>query len=75
MPSESLTAKGVKLLVNLTANLSSIPTQKMPKRTGADGREYYYCAHEIRVTFYSAHTTYALWYDNKCYGAVDAEYA
>ncbi|ERF69695.1 hypothetical protein EPUS_03687 [Endocarpon pusillum Z07020] len=67
--------QGAKLLVTLTANLSSIPTKEMPKHTGADGQTYFHCSFEIRVTFHSAHTTYSLWYNNKCYGAVDAEYA
>ncbi len=69
------TTTGAKLLVTLTANLSSIPTKRMPKRTGADGQTYFHCNFEIRVTFHSAHTTYSLWYNDKCYGAVDAEYA
>lgn len=72
---QSLTNKGVQLLVTLTADLSSIPRQQMPKRSGADGQMYFHCDFEIRVTFQSAHTTYSLWYNNKCYGAVDAEYA
>jgi hypothetical protein len=36
---------------------------------------YYFGHFEIRINFHSAHTTYSLWYQDKCYGAVDAEYA
>jgi hypothetical protein len=66
---------GAKLLVTLCADLSSIPTIQMPKRPGDDGQLYFVCDFEIRVIFHSAHTTYSLWYNDKCYGAVDAEYA
>jgi hypothetical protein len=57
---QSLTAEGAKLLVTLTADLSSIPTKQMLKRTGADEQTYFNCGFEIKVTFHSAHMTYSL---------------
>jgi hypothetical protein len=46
----------------------------MPTNKGADGLDYYILDHQIRVVFYSANMTFSLWYKNKLYGAVDAEY-
>jgi YHS domain-containing protein len=66
---------GPKLLLTLTADLSSIPTDQMSTGAGRDGEMYYICSFEIRIKFHSAHTTYSLWYEGKCYGAAEAEYA
>lgn len=63
-----------KELVKLTADLSSIPTDMLPVTTGADHKRYYYVNYQIRVNFEAAHITYSLWYKNKRYGTVHAEY-
>ena len=65
---------GAKSLVKLTADLSSIPTRMLPTKKGADGKKYYHITYQIRVNFKPAHMTYSLWYKNKRYGTVDAEY-
>jgi hypothetical protein len=75
LPVPGLNLAGAKELVTLTADLSPLPTDQMPQGKGADGQMYFICRYEIRTKFHSAHTTYSLWYDNKCYGAVNAEYA
>jgi hypothetical protein len=71
----TLKYSGPRALVTLTADLSSLPTDKIPIRLGKDGLLYYVGHFQIRIKFHSAHTTYSLWYQDKCYGAVDAEYA
>jgi hypothetical protein len=62
-------------LATLTADLSAIATTLIPVQEGADGEDYYYLSFQIKVKFFSAHTEYSLWYKNKEYGKVDAEYA
>ena len=61
-------------MVKLTADLSSIPTCLLPKKTGADRKKHFHISYQIRVKFESAHIAYSLWYKNKCYGTVHAEY-
>ena len=65
---------GVKELVEVVADFSKLPTSSFPIKIGADGREYYEIDYELEITFYSAHTTYELIYNNVNYGAVSAEY-
>lgn len=61
-------------MVKLTADLSSIPTNLLPIKKGADRKKYYYISYQIRVNFESARMVYSLWYKNKCYGTVNADY-
>jgi hypothetical protein len=61
-------------MVTLTADLSSIPTSELPIKKGADRKKYYHIEYDIRVNFESAHMKYSLWFKNKCYGSVNAEY-
>ena len=70
-----LTAADMKVLAPLRADLSSIATTAIPTEFGQDGKKYYTLNFEIRATFYSASTKYALWHRGICYGAVSAEYA
>jgi hypothetical protein len=65
---------GSEALATLPADLSSIPLAQLDKRLGADGKEYYVIRYEIRGVFYSAHIEYSLWYNDQCYGKVDAKY-
>ena len=65
----------VKPLVRLTADLSSIRLSDIAIRRGQDGCDYYYLDFQVRVKFFSAHTEYSLWHNDKCYGLVRAEYA
>jgi len=58
----------------LTADLSSIPTSELSVKKGADRKKYYIINFEIHVNFESAHIKYSLWYKNKCYGSVNADY-
>lgn len=60
-------------LVKLKADLSQIPSSRIPKCQGADGHSYYYIEYEIQVTYYSANTKYELIHDNINYGEVIAE--
>ncbi len=62
------------MMVELTADLSSIPTSEISIEKGADRKKYYKIVFQIRVKFEPAHMTYSLWHKNKCYGTVDAEY-
>ena len=65
----------VKYLANLTADLSAIHTSRYKTITGADGEKYFEIGFEIRVTFFSAHTEYSLWFSGERFGSVQAEYA
>lgn len=65
----------VQKLVNLHADLSAISSSMIPIERGSDERRYYKLEFEIRVSFFSAHTEYSLWYKNVEYGKVRAEYA
>lgn len=60
--------------VELKAKLSSIPVRALRKVTGKDGKKYYRIDYEIRFKFFSAHIEYSLWYEDICYGTVDAKY-
>ncbi|RWA06849.1 hypothetical protein EKO27_g8246 [Xylaria grammica] len=64
----------VKLLCRLTADLSSIPDEKLDKRMGADGRMYYYIPFEVEAIYRSAWTQYTVIYKGKRYDTVSAEY-
>ena len=72
---QKLTVQAVKKLVNLPADISTIPASTIPIVAGKDGKSYTQFSFEIRVTFASAHTDYSLWHKDECYGAVEAEYA
>lgn len=61
-------------MVKLTADLSSIPTKLLPIEKGADRKKYYCIDYQIRVNFEAARIVYSLWYKNKRYGMVNAEY-
>ena len=65
---------GVKELVQLTADISRIPTYLLPTKVGVDGCTYYDIRIEIQVTYYSAYTTYELIHDGINYGIVASEY-
>lgn len=41
---------------------------------GKDRKSYWKLDYEIRIKFFSAHTEYSLWYNDKCYGNVKAKY-
>lgn len=60
--------------VTIFAKLSSVPIRALRKTTGKDQKKYYRADYEIRFTFFSAHTEYSLWYDDVCYGKVEAAY-
>lgn len=62
-------------LVRLTTDLSKIANSDIPVQVGADGERYYVLSFEIKVKFFSAHTEYSLWYRDREYGKVNAEYA
>lgn len=65
---------GVKLVARLTADLSSIPHHHVKVQNGVDSHQYNVLDFEIRINFFSAHTEYSLWVENKRYGTVQAEY-
>ena len=65
---------GVKKLARLKADLSSIPASELDRKIGKDGKEYFKIIFGIEMTYYSAHTTYALIYKQVNYGSVTAEY-
>ena len=64
----------MKKLVNLIADLSVIPRNGVPTKLGADGKTHYCLDFEIKVTFFSAHMEFSLWYEGKEYGKVKAEF-
>ncbi len=61
-------------LVAVTADLSRIPSSRMPLVKGADEKMYYKIDYQIQITFFSAYTTYELIHDGVNYGQVKAEY-
>lgn len=65
---------GVKHLARLTADLSCIPAADLSRKIGKDGKEYYVVYYDIEMTYYSAHTKYALVYKQVKYDSVTAEY-
>lgn len=64
----------VKHLARLTADLSCIPTGDLSRKFGKDGKEYYVVYYDIEMTYFSAHTQYALVYKQVKYDSVTAEY-
>ena len=64
----------MKHLARLTADLSCIPVGELSRKTGKDGKEYYVVYYDIEMTYYSAHTKYALVYKQVKYDSVTAEY-
>ncbi|KAI4158523.1 MAG: hypothetical protein LQ342_007364 [Letrouitia transgressa] len=64
----------VRNLCRLTADLSCIPANDLAQKTGKDGRPYYSVHYDIEMTYYSAHTKYALVYKNVKYDSVTVEY-
>jgi hypothetical protein len=64
----------VKHLVTLTVDLSSIPTDLYEVKIGADGESYYRFVFQVKATFFSAHTEYALMFAGQSYGSVQARY-
>lgn len=64
----------VKHLARLTADLSCIPASDLTRKFGKDGKEYYVVYYDIEMTYFSAHTRYALVYKNVKYDSVTAEY-
>lgn len=65
---------GVKHLVSLTADLSTVPLHRFQIVTGADHVKYYELSFKIKIAFFSAHVDYSLSVQNKKYGSVSAEY-
>jgi hypothetical protein len=66
---------GVKHLVTLAADLSTVPIHQYQVITGADQVKYYDLSFQIKIGFFSAHVDYELWVQGKKYGSVSAEYA
>ncbi|KAL8797968.1 MAG: hypothetical protein Q9182_007072 [Xanthomendoza sp. 2 TL-2023] len=64
----------VRYLARLTADLSCIPANDLAQKTGKDGRQYYSVHYDIEMTYYSAHTKYAMVYKNVRYDSVTVEY-
>ncbi|KAL8851909.1 MAG: hypothetical protein Q9221_003236 [Calogaya cf. arnoldii] len=64
----------VRYLARLTADLSCIPANDLAQKTGKDGRQYYSVHYDIEMTYYSAHTKYAMVYKNVKYDSVTVEY-
>ncbi|KAL9101421.1 MAG: hypothetical protein Q9163_003313 [Psora crenata] len=64
----------VRHLARLKADLSCIPVSDLMQRVGKDGKMYYVVYYEIEMTYYSAHTKYALVYKGVKYDSVSAEY-
>ena len=64
----------VRQLARLTADLSCIPIGELNRKMGKDGKEYYVIYYDIEMTYYSAHTKYALVYKQVKYDSVTAEY-
>lgn len=64
----------VHKLVEISANLSSVPIQNIPTVRGVDGYMYYQVDIAIEITYYSAYTKYELIHDDVNYGLVTAEY-
>lgn len=58
----------------LTSNLSDVPITQVQIVVGADGEKYYRIDYQIKVAFHSAHMEFSLWYKNKEYGKVNAEF-
>lgn len=69
-----LSTDGVTQLVNIEADLSLVPANKIPQTLGKDGKVYYEVDYAIQVTCMSAYTTYELIHGGKNYGLVSAEY-
>lgn len=61
-------------VVTVTADLSRIPTGRIPLIKGVDQKMYYKIKVQIQVTYFSAYTTYELIHDGVNYGQVKAEY-
>ncbi|KAL9130078.1 MAG: hypothetical protein Q9217_001637 [Psora testacea] len=64
----------VRHLARLRADLSCIPVGELMQRKGRDGKMYYVVYYDIEMTYYSAHTKYALVYKGVKYDSVTAEY-
>ena len=64
----------VRRLVEVTADLSRIPANKVRQVEGADGDMYWKIPFQVEITYYSAYTAYELIHDGINYGAVTAEY-
>ena len=64
----------VRYLARLTADLSCIPPNDLAQKTGKDGRQYYSVHYDIEMTYFSAHTKYAMVYKNVKYDSVTVEY-
>lgn len=39
-----------------------------------DKKKYYEIRYDIHSAFFSAHTEYSLWFQDECYGRVNAKY-
>ena len=64
----------MKELVKVTADLGIIPPGRIILEKGADGQMWYKVTYQIKITYYSAKTTYELLHEGVNYGSVDAEY-
>ena len=64
----------VQKLVDLKADLSTVPLSDISIGRGADGKKYYELDFEVEVTYLSAYTKYELIYNGVNYGAIHAEY-
>ena len=64
----------VRHLARLKADLSCIPVGELMQKVGKDGKMYYVVYYDIEMTYYSAHTKYALVYKGVKYDTVSAEY-
>lgn len=58
----------------LTYDLSKISTHRLARQIGQDQKEYFKIDFEIRASFHSAHIEWRLWFENECFGSVQANY-
>ncbi|KAI0533997.1 hypothetical protein GGR58DRAFT_520826 [Xylaria digitata] len=66
--------RNVTLLCSLTADLSSIPDDRIDQRLGADGGMHYYIEFSVEAVYHSASTKYTFIHKGKRYDSITAEY-
>ncbi|KAI1636075.1 hypothetical protein F4809DRAFT_663283 [Biscogniauxia mediterranea] len=64
----------VKILCNLTADLSKIPVEQLDQREGNNGNMWYELNFAVEAIYRSASTEYSLIYKGQRYDTVTAEY-
>ena len=66
---------GLKKHATLDPCLDRILKTQIPVRRGKDGNDYYVPDFQIQARFFSAHSEYTLWFEDKNHGTVKVDYA